>query len=148
MNKINLRLYWRNPASIDTQMRKNTGIVWKIVLMTLLIRLFWSWHIFFVFFSLWSRLLCIANHGSGFMERLVYRYLNRNLEVENLYIDGYLEASLSNQATFGKGAPSKFKLKLKVTGGAILLLQPWSPKSGVWLTNENIDLVFWGKWYL
>ena len=50
------------------------------------------------------------------MERLVYRYLNRNLEVENLYIDGYLEASLSNQATFGKGAPSKFKLKLKVTG--------------------------------
>ena len=90
-------------------------------------------------------MLCIANHGSGFMERLVYRYLNRNMEVEKknyLYIDEYLEASLSSQLKFGKGAPSKFKLKLKVTGGAILLLQPWSPNSGVWLTNENTDLAF------
>ena len=65
-----------------------------------------------------------------------------------LYIDEYLEASLSNQPKFGKGAPSKLKLKLKVTGGAILLLQPWLPNSGVGLTNENTDLAFWGKWYL
>ena len=49
---------------------------------------------------------------------------------------------MSNQPKLGKGTPGKCELKPKVTGGAILLLLPWSPNSGVKLTNENNDLTF------
>ena len=71
--------------------------------------------------------------------------MNKNLEIgkkNSLYIDKYLETVLSNQPKLGKGTPGKCELKPKVTGGAILLLLPWSPNSGVKLTNENNDLTF------
>ena len=74
--------------------------------------------------------------------------LQKTNKKNSLCIDKYLEVGLSNQPKFGKGAPIKCELKPKVIGGPILLLLPWSPDSGVRLTNENNDIAFWRKWYL